>query len=160
VWKGTARPGERAFGTELEEGIPILDGDTCPISYDELAVGADVCMCGNCRKVFTTESMQSWFQSQRNDAKSCPTCRTNFTQSNFFRGKAHAGAEEERMPPAAIRPATPPGLRRVVLPVPPVPPSPEAENAPLAQQPAHDIYVGQPRQSRGVLQLIAGLFAS
>ncbi len=145
VWRGTAQPGERAFGTELEEGIPLLEGDTCPISYDGLAVGADVCMCGTCKKVFGLESMQSWFQSQRNDAKSCPACRTKFTQSNFFRGKGRVGAEEERMPAAAIRPATPPGLRRVVLPVPPAPPAPEAENAPLVQQPAHDIYVGPPR---------------
>jgi hypothetical protein len=141
----------------VEDGIPVLDGETCPISYDELVVGADACMCGNCKKVFGLESMQQWFGSQRNDAKSCPACRTVFTQGNFFRGKGRAGTEEERAPATAVRPATPPGLRRRGA---AVAPAAEAENAPLVQQPAHDIYVGPRREPRGLFQWIAGWFAS
>jgi hypothetical protein len=164
VWKETARPGERAFGTELEDGIPLLEGDTCPISYDNLAVGQDVCMCGTCKKVFGLESMQTWFGSQDRNAKSCPACRTAFTQDNFFRGKGRAGSEEERAPAAVVRPAAvapAPGLRHrggaAVAPAPAA--TAEAEGAPLIQ-PAHDIYVGPPREPRGLLQWIAGWFAS
>jgi hypothetical protein len=160
IWRGTRVPAERAFGTELEDGIPLLEGDTCPISYDTLAVGADVCMCGTCRKVFGAESMKSWFESQGRGVKSCPACRTNFTQDNFFRGKGRAGTEEERAPATATRAATPPGLRQrhggaAVAPA----PAAEGENAPLVQ-PANDIYVGPRREPRGLFQWIAGWFAS
>lgn len=157
AWRGRGVPVERSLGTELEDGIPLLEGDSCPISYEELAVGQDVCMCGTCKKVFGLESMQSWFRSQRLDTKSCPACRTAFTQDNLFRGKGRAGSEEERAPATTVRPATPPGLRRrggAAV-------APEAENAPLVQQPAHDIYRGLPRPPRGRFhEWIAGWFTS
>jgi hypothetical protein len=107
VWRSVVVPAEQAFGTELEEGIPLLEGDTCPISYDDLTVGHDVCMCGTCKKVFNLESMFSWFLSQASRSKSCPLCRTGFTQENFFRGKGRAGTEEERTPAAVMRPVAP-----------------------------------------------------
>jgi hypothetical protein len=140
VWKGSQKV-EPVFGTELTGGIPLLEGDTCPISYNELAVGADVCMCGNCKKVYEAENMRKWISSQKND-RSCPACRSKLTEANFFYGKGRAGAEEERLP-AAVRPTTPAAA---------------AEGEGVGLLAGHDIFVGPARPPRLFTRVWNGLF--
>jgi hypothetical protein len=87
VWKGDDSCVSQ-FGTEKTDGIAVLEGDMCPISYADITVDSEVCLCGRCKKVFESEAMKQWFLSVAGRSKTCPTCRVQFTNANFFYGKA------------------------------------------------------------------------